>query len=190
MGKLKRSIIENWDTEKVIWTANPQLKLVFKDVWSKDSSIGKKVSSKMLWTVAYIYDSNSTFKGIPNAVEIVEKSYSGVGYWAKNEKELTLLSERWLEMIKTPASYLLQEWYRRLKRRDDFLREQEYTFGEVDERSGKLVGGTAVSLDKMEADTQKLWNSYFAVEAALEKEDHEGNAYGGGLESASDTGEI
>ncbi len=73
-------------------------------------------------------------------------------------------------------------------RRDDFIHEQEFTLDHYDDK-GRLAKGSADQLDKMLANTNKLYQEYFSIVKELEQEEL-ARSKGNKIKSMSDLGDI
>jgi hypothetical protein len=74
----------------------------------------------------------------------------------------------------------------KLEERTRFMAGEQYTLGICNER-GSWVGNTATILDKMLADTKKIYDLYEQAKADVEKENaKDGKVKGGGNLSLSD----
>ena len=53
---LKESILKDFNIDLNFWKINPQLIIVFDDLYEKDKSKDKITSSKIMWAIAMLYD--------------------------------------------------------------------------------------------------------------------------------------
>ena len=155
------SIVENFDVKNNFWEYNPQLKIVFKDIYSKDKSRDKVKSSDLMWGVFLREHPKSDMYNIPEKDELIAKDIIGEPKfkWAEYED----LTQRVINVCFSQAEKSLVEWDKTLRKRDTFIHAQDFTLDEYDEESGKLRKGTADQLDKMLANTNKLYQEYFKI---------------------------
>ena len=85
----------------------------------------------------------------------------------------------------------IREVEQKLLESTQFIHDTKYTLGECNER-GSWVGNTATILDKMLADTKRVYDLYNDALKLVEKEDleGEGRVKGGGNISMTDSGEM
>ena len=188
MNKITRSLIECWDTHSGFWSVNPQFKSTFSDFYKKDRSIGKKESSRTMWFVASFIDESSQMLNVPDKETLIGQNlFDDTGYYATHEEDILALAEKWRELSWSQAKRDMDKWHKRLVKRDDFLDTQDYSFDYFGP-DGKIVKGTAVDLDRMAASTPKLWVDYFKIMEQLERENLDGESFGGSEDSFLDGG--
>ena len=194
MGK----VIDNLELiEENIWNLHPSLKVAgaFKDLYKSDRSANKNSSSKLLWTIALIWDRDSKYYNLPEFGEdskidlLFEDVYGDKNYYKKNKAKIDKLRRFYLKLQETTARRSLREIEEKLEQRSEFLRDTDYDIGVANER-GQWIGNTASMLDKMLADTKKIYDLYEQARKLVSDEIEKGQAMGGGQESLSDTGEI
>lgn len=159
------------------WKAFPQFKLlgVFKDIYKKDKNRNKKNSSQMMWFIALCYDPASPLANNPvegemgNKVIVSRDFIEDPNYYIKYEEELIPVVDFYLELIETPAVKSLRLWEKKMKERDKFIMDTPYSMGILDE-NGRMVGATAGDLDKMLANTPKLYEQLSKIKASIEEE--------------------
>ena len=78
-----------------------------------------------------------------------------------------------MESITTQAERSLINWELNMQRRDKFLAEQDYTLDRFEEIDGKmkLVKGSADQLDKMHAQTAKIYAQLEQIKQDLSVEE-------------------
>ena len=194
MGK----VIDNLElVEENIWDLYPSLKSVglFKEAYKLDRSANKTRSSKLLWTIALIWDRDSKYYNLPEVGEdskvdlLFEDIYGDKNYYKKNKAKVEKLKRFYLKLQETTARRSLREIEEKLEQRSAFLRDTDYDIGVANER-GQWIGNTASMLDKMLADTKKIYDLYEQARKLVSDEVEKGEAMGGGQESLTDTGEI
>lgn len=196
-------MINLFDPSVNFWEANPQFKFVnpFKDLHKSDKSKDKKKSSDMMYFVALCYDISpeNKFRSLTE-----EEKHSMIGedfcgdeqYFAHNETTLEPLIAMYCNMQDTPAMKALREWNEKMIERSKFIKSTKYGPDYIDivyTRTGEkevTVTGTWEFLDKMMVNTKKLYEDYARILKDLSEENNEGGAKGGGMLSASDTGEL
>jgi hypothetical protein len=168
-------LIDSWDIEQNFWEHNPQLKIAFKDVYSKDKTKSKSTSSQLMWAVALYTDTKSKFKDLPELPrEALIKADFNKEFSVKEYKELI---ERWKSFM-SPAERQLLQLERLLDERTAYLEGLKFTKETADELE-KRVGATG-----------KLFDELVRLKAAIAEEESEGTVKGGAVESLSEKGEI
>ena len=194
MGK----VIDNLELiEENVWSLHPSLKAVgiLKEIYKSDKSAKKNNSSKLLWTIALIWDRDSKYYNLPEVGEdskidlLFEDIYGDKDYYKKNRAHVEKLRVFYLNLQETTARRSLREIEEKLEQRSAFLRDTDYDIGIANER-GQWIGNTASILDKMLADTKKIYDLYEQARKLVSDEVEKGQAMGGGQESLSDTGDI
>jgi len=157
-----------------IWEIHPSLALAgpFKDLYKSDKSPNKAHSSRLLWTVALIWDRDSKYYNLPETGEdskidlLFEDIYGDVKYYGKNRKKVEELRDFYLKLQETTARRSLREIEEKLDQRSKFLK------------------------DTMLADTKKIYDLYEQALRSVSNEVEESEAKGGAQESLSDKGSI
>lgn len=194
MGK----VIDNLELiEENVWSLHPSLKAagILKEIYKSDKSAKKNNSSKLLWTIALIWDRDSKYYNLPEVGEdskidlLFEDIYGDKDYYKKNRAHVEKLRVFYLNLQETTARRSLREIEEKLEQRSAFLRDTDYDIGIANER-GQWIGNTASILDKMLADTKKIYDLYEQARKLVSDEVEKGQAMGGGQESLSDTGDI
>ena len=169
-----RNIVENYSENVNFWEVNPQFTSVlpFKRLYSSDKSKGKKESSLIMWAIALAHHPKSDLYYIEDKEERLARDLVGVKktdseeFWNKYKDIVTAFIEGAL----TQAEKSLLSWERRLKRRDDFLSEQNYTFGYVDEDGIEHKDNTK-AFDDMQSKTGKFYEEFFKIKKELQDEE-------------------
>jgi hypothetical protein len=187
--------MENFNTNENFWEVHPALAAAgpFKEIHRKDKSRGKDRSSKLAWCVKLIWNRKSDFYNLPevgpdNKIDLVfEDVYGDSKYYKSNKVAVEELRAFYISSTTTAAARTLLGIEDKLKERDVFMRNTPYDMGQLEERG--WIGGTVDTLDKMMANTEKLYNLYNKARQVVEQEEQT-VAMGGGQESLSDTGDI
>ncbi len=175
------------------WEIYPLFKeiSIFKKLYKGDTSRLKNKTSKIMWGIAMAEHPRSDLYNVSNKRELIKKDIIKFKEfeWDDYEEHIILF----IDMVTTQAEKSLISWNNRIKKRDQFLEEQEYTFGyEVLDQDGALLrkfGGNTKELDTMLSNTAKIYNEYFQIKKELEKDDiKRGKA--NKPKSATDAGEI
>lgn len=198
-----KSIINEWSTTKNFWLLHPELKAdeIFEQYYRHDKSKGHNKSSKLMWFVAYCYDSGSTFWGMPeNGVKGVLASMSRA-LWVKgkttdpdnfskvNSISIKELKDRWVYLTYNPGDLMLLNWRENMEDRDEVIKETKYRFDDYNDE-GKLLKGNVKEFDEMISRTRKMYDELEAIEATRAKESNDGKSFGGSKDSISDSGAI
>lgn len=166
-----------------------------KDLYESDKSKKKDDSSRLMWTISLIWYRGSKFYNLPEHGEdgkiklVFDDFYGDRDYYDKNKNQVETIRAFFVRCTTKVARRALTGVEEKLLERDKFLRETKYDLGVSNDR-GQWVGGTADILDKMMANTEKLWKLYESAKKIADEEDEQGIGKGGAQESLSDSGEI
>ncbi len=192
-----------FDIRVNFWDNNYQIALIepFKKLYDRDKSKDKQVSSKELWAIWLHQDPSSDNKigKLPQ-----EHKLSSIHvYYPEFDPEDSLIKEC-LEAYDmyclTPAAKAFKEEEASLIKRAKFMAEKEYTFDDVAKDAkgaivyvaGKplILKGTATELDKMRANTLKIYQQYSEVRKMFTDEESNVRIWGGGTEGLLDEGNL
>ena len=167
------------------WELNSQYILLFDDFYNKDKTKNKNKSSKIMWALTFKLNPDSVFYNLPNKDEVIKDKFikDEKFKWATYSKEESLFHST----ILTEATRALVGWDETMKKRRTFLNEQDFTLDAY--VKGKLVKGNAEQLDRMLANTAKLYQDYAKIHKDL-KEEKMKKGKGNRPVSASDANEI
>lgn len=190
------SIVNSFDITENFWENYPELKIAgpFKILYNSDKSRNKAVSSKLMWTIALIWDRGSKYYNLPEegpdgkVTLLFEDYYNDEQYYEKNRKKIDDLKDFYRKLQESSAERTLRGIEEKLQERDKFLKETEYTMGDPGERG--FMYGTVDTLDRMMANTKKLYDMWDEARKLVIQEKEQGQTMGGGQESLSDSGEI
>ena len=119
----------NWDNDIMYWSANPQDKLLFGEIYKTDTSRDKKKSSAYMWGLALIYHLESkifdwTLKAkIDYVSSHVWKDYSKEFLTTHKDDGIVMSS---LDGGDSPGIRQLKEWSRIMDEKSEFLSRQTY----------------------------------------------------------------
>lgn len=181
------------DSESNFWEVNPQLMKagVFKKLFNKDRTKGKDHSSRLMWSIAFIWDRKSKYYNLPedDKIELVfEDIYGDKNYYEKNTNEVEELRAFMVKLSETSAQRSLREVEAKLDERASFLRNTKYDLGIETEKG--YICGTVDILEKMSANTKKIYDNYEDCLKSVNQEMDAASMKGGASGSLSDTGEI
>ena len=190
-------MITNFDVEVNFWEEHPDFKAAgpTKELYSKDRSKSKSKSSKLMWTVAMIWDMTSKYYNLPEDGEeskidlLFEDVYGDKQYYYDNQKLVFDLKMHYLKMQDTIAMRALRDIEASLEERGRFLKGLDYDIGVCNER-GSWVGNTATIKDKMLADTKKIYDLLESARKVVKEEMADVESKGGGRVSLGDTEDI
>jgi len=181
------------------WEFYPAFTVVkpFKQLYNSDKTRGKMGSSNIMWAIALCYHPKSDLYNLKDKEERVFEMVKDKSFKLEDYEEHI---EVFIDTTLTQAEKSLYAWEKRLKNRDKFIDSQEYTLDyyvknkngdNILSKSGNLVTekGTADQLDKMAANTPKLYQDYFKIRKELIDEEQIKGKGGKNL-SLSDAGEI
>ena len=191
-------IVETFDINTSFWQDNMQLVVAgpIKDLYESDKSKNKSQSSLLMWCIALIWDPASKYYRLPEEgpdskiTLIFTDFYKDITYYKKNEKLILAIRDFYRKLQETPAKRALREIEEKLEERSKFINRTKYDLGMCNEK-GSWVGNTASIIDRMMADSKKIYDLYEAALKAVEKEGiNDDRVKGGGTQSLSDQGEI
>lgn len=170
--------------EQDFWETYPALK--YKNPFSKIANL-KTNSSKTMWAICLFIDINSPWRTMDEEARKEEIIQSYIPEDKKVFENPLVLSviEEYPNAIMSEAERAFYRWGNKLRQRFDFIDKIEYTLDEYDEE-GKLIKGTASQLDKMLADTHKLFQEYEKIEKTMIAENQKGRIKGGREETLSE----
>src|SRR5690606_6317190 len=172
-------MIQTFDIEQNFWDIYPDFKvaLSFKDLYKRDKSRGKVNSSKLMWFVVYTRDLNYKYYRLSQEEKdaIIGADYmKNENFYLDNKEELDVLIEDYLRLMYSPERRHLMDWDKKLLQRSQLIASIPYTLDNYEE------------LDKMAANTPKIYKAISDLKAELDKEEGEGSLKGGAMESLSD----
>ncbi len=164
-----KGIVNSFTVTANFWEVNPQLVVVFKDVYDTDKSKGKVNSSKNMWTIALIYDPESKFKNLPleDRIKIIEENFCKI--------ENIGIIDKYKELVTTPAQRHLIQWNNVMEEKSKLLSTLKYDIDSWEVIEKMLIGNT------------KLYAELERIQDMLSKEGEEGIGRGGSVESASES---
>lgn len=180
------TVIGSYKEGANFWEYNPQYKIIMSDVYSSDKSKNKEKSSLMMWAIFFLIHPRSEFYNLPDKHTILARDFikDNSFKWEKHKDTI----ERVEEISLTQAEKSLVNWDMTLRKRDEFIHGQEFTLDNYND-DGRLQKGTADQLDKMLANTNKLYQEYFKILKELKNEE-DSRGKGNRPKSLSDSGEI
>lgn len=161
------------------WEIYPQYKTLFNDFYKADKTKNKERSSKIMWAIVLYIHPLSDFYNIPNKDRYLAKGVIGDNKFRfEDYKDLMDLAK---DSIFTVAIKALDDWNLMMIKRDKFTKSQDFTLDgyQYDENEqpvlnkfGKpmIIKGNAEQLDKMLANTAKLYQDYQKVLDQLKQE--------------------
>lgn len=194
-------IVEEFLPNLSFWEVCPQLVAagITKKLYEEDKSKKKTESSNLMWFIALTTDLNSKYYNIPsigddNKYELLGEDILGYKYYYRsNRAKCDQLIEFYCKLQDTPAQRALREWDEKMVERAKFIKETPFTMDtyEFDEESGRQIKivGTVDTLDKMMANTKKLYDDYSRIQKDLSISEIDTENLGGGEASLSDQGD-
>jgi len=195
--------MENFNIEDSFWEAHPGLLAAgpFKEIHRTDKSRNKTNSSKLAWCIKLIWNRKSDYYNLPetgenNKIELIFGDFLGnPKYYYENKEKVEDLRQFYLNSTETVAIRTLRGIEEKLMERDRFLRNTPYDDGgDPSDPDGVMldIGDWAKridTIDKMMANTEKLYNLYEKARKVVEQEEQV-TAMGGAQESLTDNGGI
>jgi len=169
------SLLANYSLENLdkFWKIYPSYATInpYKDLYKKDKSKSKKDSSRIMWTACLLYefcDENPFGK----LVEDEKKDLIQEDILQKKEfdwEEYKKIFEFFKDSSISQTERSILELEEKLKERTDFIMSVSYSLDEYDD-NGKLVKGTADQLDKMLAQSDKMFTLMEKLKEQKQKE--------------------
>ena len=151
----------NWNSDISYWIQNPQHKVIFKDIYKRDTSRDKKKSSLFMWGVALIYHIESE---IYTWEEDKKVDYAKRYVWGDKAKDYgddhIGISDRMRRLGggDTAALRQLREWERIMDDKTAFIRTLDYS------------KDTYRMIEEMLASNTKLYAEYDRIMDMVRKE--------------------
>lgn len=167
------------NTDQNFWELYPVFKvaLSFKDLYKSDKSRGKESSSKVMWFIALCYSPTSRYRNleINERLKVIGEDYfDNNNYYNVNKSKLDPLIEDFKKTELTPAQRHLLEWEEKIDQRSRFIASQDYDLSNFED------------LDKMAANTTKIYDTFKSIKETLAKEEGEGVGKSGRKASLND----
>lgn len=185
------NITENYSPTNNFWEYNPQFLAAepFSQMYRSDKTSNKSGSSSKMWCIALIYYPKSELYNMPNkefAIPDAMKKSHGINI---KLDELSDVIEAFIGVSLDQADQSLVSWNKRMKNRDEFLDSKTYTLDSYDD-TGRLIKGSAEQLDRMAANTSKLYDEYYKVQKALAEANSRQMGRKGSVDSLADSDEL
>lgn len=190
--------MESFDPRDNFWEVHPELTSAgaFAPMYKKDKTKGKIRSSKIAWCIKLIWDRGSKFYNLPevgpdNKIDMVFTDILGEKkFYKENEQFVEELREFYIRLNDSVAKRTLRGIEDKLIERDKFLRATPYPVLEEQDVVDVSEWAKKVDvLDKMLANTKKLYDLYDDARKIVEQEQQQ-STRGDEQESLSDSGEI
>lgn len=162
------------------WEMNPQYKYIFSEFYENDKSKNKEKTSRIMWAIFFRLHPKSDFYNLSNRDELIASKWlkDPKFKWSDYQDQLNLFSET----ILTQAEKSLNAWNETMAKRDQFIYSQEFTLdhyavdskgNNILSKTGKLIveKGNVEQLDRMLANTSKLYQEYAKIQAELQKDE-------------------
>jgi hypothetical protein len=173
-----RNLTELYNPSLSFWDAAPQLLIIepFTTFHKNDKSRGKKYTSNIMWAIALLNHPESDIYYVSDKFKQVSRTMMGDEDfdWNKYSKYI----DAFIDAALTEGYKSLASQEDVMKRRSAFMKSQEYTLE------------SAAELDRMLANTAKIYDQYFAIKKRLEEEKATAAQKGSKMESLSDSAQI
>jgi phospholipase C len=173
-----KGLITNFDYRENFWEVNPSFTSVklYEDLYNSDTTKNKKYSSQIMWAIAFYVDvnDNNPWRNIDSLEKedlIKEDILKDKKFNFESIKPHIKIYE---DLVLSPAEKKLYNFYLKLEERTNFINNTKYDLDNADQ------------LDKMLANTKKLYDLYFEIRKEFEADDKGGNVKGDRKESASE----
>lgn len=174
------NLLNNFDIKSNFWKINPQLCILgeFASLYDADKSKDKSESSKIMWAIALILDTESKFFNLPvdERKRVVAKDYLKSPSFDFGSYKPQMNAYEKLTM--TPAKRQLVEWSRIMDEKSELLKTLNYTVE------------TWEIIEKMLKSNKDLYAELQRISELLINEGERGIMKGGSEESATEAGDI
>jgi len=193
---MPETISKSWNTDLNYWDLHPIMKTfkVFNDLYKADKSKKKDKSSKIMWAIALAHDpheENTWYRVNPaDKKKLISEEYLEQPDFDWEDIGIQTLIEGYLNLTLTTAEKELFKLERKMAERGDFIDKTPYSLDYYEEDTGRAIKGTADQLDKMMANTDKIWTLLDKAKATLSAESMKTRLRGDVAESATDEGKI
>lgn len=159
-----KGLITVFDYEMDFWSMAGEFKLVFGDLCAE---FGKD-SSKIMWTIALVYDPESKLfnETLDKRKEIVANIYNTDWY----NPIIAQAVKKYVDLTYTAADRLYDTWKTKMEEKDEFLKTLSY------EDSHDII-------EKLLLSNEKLYDSLERIEKKLMESKATGHIKGGGRRS-------
>lgn len=173
-------LVKEFNTDNNFWLEHPDMKIpaLYASLYKNDKTKDKKESSRIMWSIALFCEIDSKFYNLQEEErkKLILSDYLKMDIdW---DKELGEYVKLYQELNLTQAERSLTNFLNKLVERDQFLNDTPYSLDSAD------------SLDKMMANTSKLYDHYNKIQKMLDADNIEQKGKGGREESLSDSGDI
>lgn len=187
-------IVESYKPGVNFWDQHPDFLATqpFLNLWKEDKSKGKTNSSTSMWFVVFCFDMDSKYYNLEfeERCSILGEDYCGdANYYQHHKDTVDKLQLAYCKLVDSKAKRSLRNWFDKLEERDLFISKTPFSMDFYGE-DGRPRKGTADQLDKMMANTKKLWDDYQRIMEDVGKEDSHSEGRGGAMPSASDEGDL
>ena len=175
-------LLNTFDSHANFWKVNPQLTIPepLANLISSDKSKDKSNSSQIMWAICFLLDPSdenkfSVFPEEDRRKLIINDFLKQPDFKFEDYKDIM---DWYSSALLSPAERSLLAWRKKLEEREQFISDTTYSLE------------TADALDKLMANTDKLFNQLERIEKQYSKEQLEAKDKGGSVASASDRGLI
>lgn len=176
------SVLSNFSVDANFWDLNQLMRVpkLFASFYKEDKSKNKIESSKIMWAIAMLVDNseNNSYRNLredDRKILIAEDYLKVSDFKWDNYKELIALYQELNSSKLEKDLYLLES---KLEERSKFIIDTKYTLEDGDK------------LDKIIANTQKIYDLIKTLRDNIEKGENEAATRGGRTESISERGLI
>lgn len=173
-------LVNAYDHKANFWKINPQLTIPapLAKLHNEDKSKEKQDSSLIMWAICFLLDPSeeNKFSVFPedDRAKLLKEDFLKKPDFKFDD--YTDIIEWYKNAMLSPAERSLVSWRKKLEERERFIADTTYTLD------------TADALDKIMANTDKLFNQLERIEKQYTKEQLEAKDKGGAVASATDRG--
>lgn len=192
-----------FDVRVNFWDKNYQIAFIhpFNVIYEKDTTKDKSESSAIMWGIWLHQDPSSENKiGKLPKDQKIDSIRRYCPKFDENDDDIKACLSVYDQYCLSSAAKAFKEEEMSLTKRSKFITETEYTFDSVaKDNKGAIVyvagkpltiKGTATELDRMRANTLKIYQQYQEVQKMFMEEEGNVRIWGGGTESMLDEGSL
>ena len=175
-------ILDSFDLTRNFWDVNTGFGIVkeFQEFRKSDKSKNKALSSKTMWAIALLVHTKSKFANLQyeDRLKLINDDFLTEKDSLDPEDKHISLVEDFQRLGMTRTQRVSRQWGDKLDERFKFIDSVPYTLDNVE------------TLDKVMANTDKLWKHYITCLKDLEDEAASTQVMGGAAESLSEQNRI
>lgn len=186
------ALTTNWDIEHNYWELNPMVKAIaiFRDFEKQDKSKKKFKSSKVMWAIAMLVDTDerNPYNNVLATIrpKMIAEDFLEDPAFEWEDDFVIALKDAYTDLVMSSNKKELYRLEKKLSERGDFIDRTPYTMDSYSDDGKRELKGTASQLDKMMKDSLAIFKQIEDIKELIAIEDAASQLVGGAQESASD----